>query len=124
VVFRRKANQNEELLISRTSKISLQLLKNDYTLNMKCLSDYSGKNGAVSSSILSGVEDSSEDAITRGLKYYDRGDFTSALKTFKEEEEELRTCLKEGAQSVKLYHDAVFHIGNCYYRLKNYEKAI
>ena len=111
------------MLASRTSKISL-LLKNDVTLNMKCLSDISLLNGNGSSSLLTGMDDSNESPISRGLKLYNKGDFLSALQIFKEEEQELRECLKEGAEGMKVYQDAIFHIGNCYYRLKNYEKAI
>ncbi len=32
--------------------------------------------------------------------------------------------MKEGVEKVKQYQDLCFHIGNCYYRTKDYEKAI
>ena len=82
LVFRRKAKQNKGMLASRTSKISL-LLKNDITLNMKCLSDISFLNGNGSSSLLTGMDDSNESPISRGLKLYNKGEFLPALQIFK-----------------------------------------
>ena len=37
---------------------------------------------------------------------------------------EFANSLQEGVATVKQYHDICFYIGNCYFRLKNFEKAI
>ena len=58
------------------------------------------------------------------MRLYHLGEYDDALELFLEEESELQSSLKEGAESVKQYQDIYFHIGNCYYRLKDFEKAI
>lgn len=65
-----------------------------------------------------------DDNYHAGLRLYNEGDYELALDLFLEEEEELSNSLKEGASTVKNYHDICFYIGNCYYRLKDYDNAI
>lgn len=87
--------------------------------NGRCLTEFSCRFGQRTEET-----EENDPGLSEGLSLYQQGDFEGALEAFKEEERLLREGFGAESGSMQLYQDIVFHIGNCYYRMKDYEKAI
>ena len=121
IILQRKAKQNDLLITtSGYNRKSKPKYSRSYSNRN---SEYSFRVNGHSDKVEAEEEDFDSNYAT-GLRLYAQGEYEEALELFIEEESELASSLKEGAVSVKQYHNICFQIGNCHYRNKDYEEAI
>lgn len=123
LVLKRKPKQGELLSASKKPNKKLKTKYSTNILSKGSSSDMSFRYQIPNSSRYDPDEEM-DDNYHVGLRLYNQGDYEAAMELFHEQEQELTSSLREGVNTVKNYHDICFYLGNCYYRLKHYEKAI